>query len=509
MSGDSDNDTQYIQLPLDLLPDENNSLDNEDLPLYSEETLNSISPSHQIKNCVEAFHRISDSISEEEDSDYQPLSESEVSDDSLPPLKKIRKQTSHQKISKCMSTENSDIDYPKETHRKTHTEYESQQIPISEDKSKQSSDKPRTPLSIDDPHNPDPNSDFLAESDVLRFKDRPGLWIRKIKKSLTTVTGKAKKSDRVYNTYQWCAICQKKMSNWKQHILRKHTKIKEVKDILLIPDSTAQNEAFCILRAEHNHLYNMMSIQKGVGEILLQRRMNGDSNGEGEEDHDEDTQIRFKTIGPCHNCHGWMKRKHLYRHQSTCKANRHKDKRLSLPLLSTLSDLASSQIQFDADLSLRNEVFARMRPDDITRIAQTDRIIIAIGNIWIKRHVGNPLKRSKYTRSTLRLLSNLLLNIRQLTGNNHMDMWSALVPDNYKLLVKATLVAAGKEYDGLDYTDRNELQALSSPSNAVKLGFELKRMLGVKRAMAILEKRPCGEDCCRRFTLRYSDFLGI
>ena len=90
-------------------------------------------------------------------------------------------------------------------------------------------------------HNDDPHFDTLTEIDIVRFKDKPDLWFRKIQHSDTTKTGKGKKSNRVYNTYQWCGFCYCKMSNWSQHIIRRHANVPVIKDIFKLEKEERQN----------------------------------------------------------------------------------------------------------------------------------------------------------------------------------------------------------------------------------------------------------------------------
>ena len=80
----------------------------------------------------------------------------------------------------------------------------------------------------------------------------------------------------------------------------------------------------------------------------------------------------------------------------------------------------------------------------------------------------------------MRLVATLLRNFRCITGIKQYSMWDALTSENYRLLVYAVLTTATH-----DLEDVNELK---SPSNAIKLGFDVKRMIGVKIAEAVIRK---------------------
>ena len=121
-----------------------------------------------------------------------------------------------------------------------------------------------------------------------------------------------------------------------------------------------------------------------------------------------------------------------------------------------------------------------MRHDEVGEIARKDEIIMRLGGVWIKKNLGNELKRGKYTSQVMRLIATLLRNFRSITGMINYSMWDALTPDFYRPLVYAVLTTATH-----DLYDINELKA---PSNALKLGFDVKRMIRIKVAEAVLRK---------------------
>ena len=102
--------------------------------------------------------------------------------------------------------------------------------------------------------------------------------------------------------------------------------------------------------------------------------------------------------------------------------------------------------------------------------------------MWLKKNIGNLLKRGKYTKQMMRLIATFLRNFRKITGQQDVQMWDVLTSANYKCIAYAVLTTATH-----DIEDISELKA---PSNAVKMGFEIKRMISIKVAESVLSKKP-------------------
>ena len=152
----------------------------------------------------------------------------------------------------------------------------------------------------------------------------------------------------------------------------------------------------------------------------------------------------------------------------------------------------AERIDLEADPLLRQEVFTRMRHDEVGAIARNDRMIVRLGNMWIKRNIGNELKRGKYTSQVMRLVATLLRNFWSISCKPDADMLEILTPEHYRKLVHAVLATAS--------ADLEDISELKSPSNAVKLGFELVRMVAIKIAESIIksdnESRKISKTSC-------------
>lgn len=166
----------------------------------------------------------------------------------------------------------------------------------------------------------------------------------------------------------------------------------------------------------------------------------------------------------------------LHRHQFNCMVS---DRHISTSALLTQSDMICGRLDVEASTGLQNEVFPYMLNDVIGKIARADKLIISLGNIWLEKNVGNKLKRGKYTSQIMRLTARLLCNLREINENEEI-MSNYLKPAHFNDIAKATLMTAG--------ASKNDEENLEKPSNAIKLGHDIKKLINIKIGLAILKK---------------------
>ena len=307
--------------------------------------------------------------------------------------------------------------------------------------------------------------DFDEET-ILRACDSNGIFIRRVLKSHTTKNGKIKKNDRLHNSYQYCTFCEKLVSNFTQHTVRQHWKKKKVKSIIEKDELKERQRLFTLMRLAGNHEHNLKIISVGRGELLLERR--------------PEVSFAVKDYGPCPMCNSWMLRKLLWKHQKICVNHADKICKLTTSEIVTQSDVLSKKISISASKKLVNEVFTKMKRDEIGMIAREDKLIIAFGNQWMEKNIGNKLKRGKYTSQIMRLHARFLFNLRQIAPHTSDSLWDYLTESNFDNIVKATLVTAS-----VNVEDEEDLE---KPSNAKKLGFDIKRSVNIKIGLSVIEK---------------------
>ena len=210
-------------------------------------------------------------------------------------------------------------------------------------------------------------------------------------------------------------------------------------------------------------------MSKGEGEIILGRRYEGET-------------FVLADYGPCPKCFEWIRRSVMGRHQKVCPCT--SDKLQAKGALLTQSDVISGRINEKASSLLTNEVFTILKSDEIGNIARNDALIVAIGNQWIQKLRGNTVNRKYYTSGIMRLCAKLLKDLRKtavvsLEDKEENTMADYLRPQHFDRIVQSAYVCS--------HQDTADIEELGSPSNALKLGYEIRRLVNTKLGCSIRE----------------------
>lgn len=295
-----------------------------------------------------------------------------------------------------------------------------------------------------------------------------------------------KNESTIYDQVHACVFCGKLLSNISKHLKKVHGNEEKVKDILLLREESSCDRKLIqakwdLLRNEGDHTHNCKVMKEGKGQFIVARR-----------NIKEDFKI--SDYGPCPHCFLWMKLKvTMSRHQKVCAAFRtNKDTYFQKSKGELrIQSLALSE-RISASKQLREEVLPIMTNDITSEIAQNDFLIVALGSHWLSRNVGNVLKRKYYTSSRMREAARLLMNARDcISGQQDVSMSEILQPMHFDTVVKAALMTASAGFD--------DEEDLKSPSTAIRLGYDIKKMLNCKWAKGIKEKDKEKIDDCKHF----------
>lgn len=314
----------------------------------------------------------------------------------------------------------------------------------------------------------------VPQGEKIKEVTNNNIYIRKLVKSELDRLGKPKKSGRVFNILHKCAFCPKKVMNFAQHIFGKQhqdePEIVEIEklDVKIPEEKKKRDRKIDILRNKAVHSHNRRVIKRGYGEIQLARRID-----------EKEWQFNILDYGPCPSCLGWFTLKALWRHQGKCPAKTKHSVFQSKGSLIMQSQILTERLIDVASVEMKKEVFPIMRQDLVGKAAQEDSLILLLGNYWLQQNIGNKLMRRYYTSSAMRLVAKLLLNIRQLLrAKEKVSLWDCLVPSNYDIIVKASLLVCAK--DDVD-------EEMGCPSNALKLGHDLKKLCLIKESESIMK----------------------
>ncbi|OWF49392.1 hypothetical protein KP79_PYT01076 [Mizuhopecten yessoensis] len=351
------------------------------------------------------------------------------------------------------------------------------------------------------------SNDVPEEDSISRDVNHRGVYVKLVVKNGYTNLGKRKKSDRVYNSTHPCPLCDKTVTNFSHHILsKKHANDADVTKIGTL-SGKEKKVAIQKMRLKGSHKHNMKVLKEKKGEIfLLRRSSNKKTDGVlGEEDEEEDENqsdcmatFDMSKYGPCPECLGWVLLKSIKRHMKTCCVS--KDPTSSKCQLIVQSDLLSERITEEASKALVSETFTIMQQDEVAKVAKNDSLIVTLGNTSMLRNAGNKVMRRYYTSSVMRLAAKFKMellgmdctDLREEKNKDDCDQGEGkdgnsmkkelsefLRPQCFDMIVAAALKCSCQ--DAMDEED------LKTPSNALKLGYDIKKMVSAKLGRALMK----------------------
>ena len=285
--------------------------------------------------------------------------------------------------------------------------------------------------------------------------------VRKHLKNGKSSSGQAykKKHTRVYNNYHCCFFCEQMFLHIPVH-MKVHRNVIEVADELRKPKPD-----FTTLRKLGDDKHNRKVIDEKKGELVISRK--------------SDDLLDVSKYGPCCKCREWCLLSGLAKHYKRCEKGKTKMSKKCIVLAAQI--LAGHIVGKPSKLML-NEVYRIMKDDDCTRNAQNDVLILSLGESWLRRNLDNVEKRKYYASGRMRLCSRLLSALKdqgmqEVEARNEdatKTMWDFLIPSEFDRFVAAALAVSMPNMD--------DMEDLKSPSNAIKLKYDIRRLLNAKYA---------------------------
>jgi hypothetical protein len=298
--------------------------------------------------------------------------------------------------------------------------------------------------------------------EIIRDINLPSIYIRKIIKS-ETFNDKKKKNNRTQNTRHACKFCGKLVGHVQDHINRNHKNEKEVKDIYLCIDIKLKEKKKDILRIEGDHRHNKKVVEEKKGEMILSRRP-------------PDDNFDHTNYGPCVSCKLWLLKNSLVKHMKTCSGDK-KPVIRKKRYLQTMSEAVIDSTTPSGDKQLlTKEVFTIMTRDEVGVVAMNDTLTCKLGEYWMKNCVDNKKKRAYWASQHMRLMARLLICLRKMHSKFSLSMWDILRPSYYESLVQGALASSLQDMD--------DVEELKSPTNVIKLNYDLVRMCGFKSSIS-------------------------
>ncbi|XP_050059864.1 uncharacterized protein LOC126551137 [Aphis gossypii] len=230
----------------------------------------------------------------------------------------------------------------------------------------------------------------------------------------------AVKNKRIWDKLDSCIFCEKQVTNFTRHILRKHKDETEVMKYETLPKGSADRKHLAdVLRKRGNFLSN---VEEG-NKIKPVRR-----------------PYEFVTKPISNN---------------TTKSNgRNRPQADGQNLLLTFTD---------TDEELVTKVFPRMASDNISFVAKSDKLIKAFGSRYLKCHKEKHL--IAVVSQKMRTLARFLISVRSLIPEIH-SLQECLTPKYFDISIKSAKQVA-------QYNDKTD--SFGSPSVVLKIGQSLKQ----------------------------------
>lgn len=309
----------------------------------------------------------------------------------------------------------------------------------------------------------DSEAECFPKDEILRDKNNSKIYITKVLKFKSV----KKKNDRVQNQRHACLFCKTLRSHIQDHMMRKHKDTEQVKSIIQCTDEKEKEKLKDLLRAEGDHAHNKQVIKDGGGELLLSRRPT--------------EQFDHNDYGPCLACKEWMLKKSIKKHLKSCKGDASSCVKTTR-YVKTMADVLKGVAPKHARDQLIKEVFTIMTLDSVGAVARNDELICKLGEWWLMSCNDNKKKRAYWASQHMRLMAKLLMEIKQ---DNVMTMWDVLRPSMFEALVAGAL--------NVSLPDMDDFEDLKSPTNLIKLKYDLVRMCQFKSSLSI-QRFDCSGD---------------
>lgn len=288
--------------------------------------------------------------------------------------------------------------------------------------------------------------------------------------------------NRKWDKKNFCVYCGEGQSKLARHLERKHAKETEVAQALSKPKGTkARRILFDHLRNKGNYHHNIKIISKGSGEIVTVRQPTKNTN--------------WQDYLPCQHCHGFFKRKELWKHNVVCFKNAEKDsksrKRKRVQAIASRSIPGTPAVSEGC-----KNIILNMHQDDVSTQVRSDPLICKYGEMMFALH-GQDKSQHNYISQKMRELGRFMLAVKQLNPAVQR-LVDVCVPTKFQLAILAAKKASGFDPSKSRY---------DTPSLACKIGYTLKKVCEIVMGESLMnEDHEAGQKAKNFIRLLDSDW---
>ncbi|CAH1163346.1 unnamed protein product, partial [Phaedon cochleariae] len=293
---------------------------------------------------------------------------------------------------------------------------------------------------------------------------------------------KTSSGKRIRDKDHSCFFCHKLLRNLARHFERAHDKEMEVAKILSMPKcSKRRRDAFNALTRNGDFYHNCDVLLLQKGELVLSRRPT----------EQEKKFLKYSDYGPCPECLGFMKKRHLWHHlKYSCVCM--KDKNILKSLKTSRQPAAESTSLLNGiygqnlTQDFRSNILNKLRNDDISEICRKDDLILRYGAFLYEKYGST---QRELIRQSMRQLGRLTIELTK--GNTNVNkLIDALTPEMFDAVVSATKSLCSTS------TEEAKRTEFGIPSLALKIGYSIRKCIGIERGL-----------CLRKGDLKRNDIL--
>ncbi|XP_072289236.1 uncharacterized protein [Eucyclogobius newberryi] len=284
------------------------------------------------------------------------------------------------------------------------------------------------------------------------------------KSSVLVLQCVSKKGKRVYDKKNYCLFCTKPFSKLSRHLEMVHSQQEEVAVALQHPKHSKERLiTWNRLKNKGNFAHNRDVLKTGKGFLAAVKRPK--------------LPVQDHEFVHCLYCQGLYISKGLFRHMKKCpekikNGDEPKIGKRRLAFRCVLETLVP-----DISEGFKG-LLSPMINDPVTQAILNHKVILQFGESMFEQQGADP-SRHENIRQNLRQIARLVLEAQKKTPLKEMEDF--FVPDNFKHVVSAVNTVAGYNSKSNSY---------SSPSLAIKLGYQLQKLCSIVEGNAI----KCGDE---------------
>ncbi|XP_047658877.1 uncharacterized protein LOC113659136 [Tachysurus fulvidraco] len=271
-----------------------------------------------------------------------------------------------------------------------------------------------------------------------------------------------KKTDgsRLYNKKFYCLFCTKPFSKMARHLESKHRDKPEVARAVAFPKGSKERRLqLSLLRNKGNHFHNTQVLKEGKGMVIPQQQ--------------SISPVTANDYLHCVNCEAYLKRRSLWRHMQRCHLNQ-KVKGMK-PGKTRVQALCMYNEPVPENVNARFwRMLLDMHDDEITHVVRKEKVILKLGQHLFNKH-GHDVTKHEYIRQKLRETGRLVIEGKK--NSKLKEVSDFFIPANFPHVIKAVHSVAGLN---------EETSTYKTPSLALKLGQNLKKMANIVECEAIM-----------------------